>query len=118
MPQIVDFTDVSTIGLQRTIRVEAKTVRSATVSLRLRLSTGMARTARRPLRPEEFAEFLGVIVGNANTRAAVLADVFQSKRLRRKPRGVGRLAGELAALAEGIAGLLEDSEDPCRVFFG
>ncbi len=66
----------------------------------------------KPLRPEEFADFLGVIVGNANTRAAVLADVFHSKRLRRKPRGVGRPTGEPAALAETIAGLLAEGDDP------
>jgi hypothetical protein len=71
----------------------------------------------KPLRPEEFADFLGVIVGNANTRAAVLADVFQSKRLSRKPRGVGRPTGEPAALAEAIAGLLADPDDPLPRLF-
>ncbi len=65
----------------------------------------------KPLRPEEFADFLGVIVGNGNTRAAVLADVFQSGRLRKRPQGVGRPATEPAALAEAIAGLLADSDD-------
>jgi hypothetical protein len=66
----------------------------------------------KPLRPEEFADFLGTIVGNANTRAAVLADVFTSARLRRKPRGVGRPTEEPAALKEAILGLLADSDDP------
>ncbi len=66
----------------------------------------------KPLRPKEFADFLGVIVGNANTRAAVLADVFQSKRLRSKPGGVGRPTGEPAALAEAIRGLLAEEGDP------
>lgn len=66
----------------------------------------------KPLTPDEFADFLGVIVGNANTRAAVLADAFQSGRLRRKPRGVGRPADETAALREAVKTLLADSEDP------
>ncbi len=66
----------------------------------------------KPLRPEEFADFLGVIVGNANTRAAVLADMYTSGRLRRKPRGVGRPAEEPAALREAISGLLAKTDDP------
>lgn len=66
----------------------------------------------KPLRPEEFADFLGVIVGNANTRAAALADVYTSARLRRKPRGVGRSVDEPAALREAVKTLLADSEDP------
>ncbi len=66
----------------------------------------------KPLRPEEFAEFLGVIIGNANTRAATLADVFTSGRLRRQPQGVGRPVAEPAALREAIVGLLSESDDP------
>lgn len=66
----------------------------------------------KPLLADEFADFLGTIIGNANTRAAVLADIYQSGRLRRKPRGVGRPTGEPAALKEAIAGLLAGSDDP------
>jgi hypothetical protein len=66
----------------------------------------------KPLRAEEFADFLGVIVGNANTRAAVLADAYTSGRLRRKPRGVGRPTEEPAALREAIAGVLAETDDP------
>jgi hypothetical protein len=66
----------------------------------------------KPLRPEEFAEFLGVIIGNANTRAAILADVFTSGRLRREPRGVGRPISEPAALREAVAGVLQEDGDP------
>ncbi len=66
----------------------------------------------RPLSPEEFADFLGVIVANGNARAAVLADVFQSSRLGRKPRGIGRPTDEPAILREAVKTLLADAEDP------
>jgi hypothetical protein len=73
---------------------------------------GVFASPTRPLSPEEFADFLGFIVGNANTKAAVLADVFQSGRLRRKPRGIGRPTDEPAALREAVKTLLADAEDP------
>ncbi len=66
----------------------------------------------KPLRPEEFADFLGVIIGNSNTRAATLADVFTSGRLRRQPRGIGRPIAEPAALREAVAGVLQEDGDP------
>lgn len=73
---------------------------------------GVFASAGQSLSPEEFAGYIGVIVANANARAAVLADVFQSGRLRKPPQGAGRPPAEPATLADAVAGVLSDNEDP------
>lgn len=66
----------------------------------------------RALTVEEFTDLAGVLVAAANTRAAVLADLFQSSRLHQAPVGVGRPLHEADALREAVAALLGDSDDP------
>lgn len=73
---------------------------------------GVFATAGEPLSRDEFATYVGVIVANANTRAAVLADVFQNARLRKSPQGVGRPPAEPKTLADAVAGLLVEGDDP------
>lgn len=73
---------------------------------------GVYASTHQPLTRQEFAGFLGVLIGNANARAAVFADVFQSRRLHKKPYGIGRPSDEPDALAEAVAVVLADDPNP------
>ena len=61
---------------------------------------------------DEFRGLAASVVSAANLRAAMLADLFTSKRLRTSPLGIGRPLDEAVRLAEAMQTIIADTDTP------